>query len=149
MTLYIGKGCAEAIQEEGRKAYPHECCGFLVGRTDDGTHLVTDIRPAENEKGPTEAGRRYWISPEVTFGIEKRTRAEGLDVVGVYHSHPDHPDRPSGFDRSSALPGWSYIVFSVTKGEPGPIRSWLLAEDRSVFHPEDVRIDGDPRASEE
>jgi proteasome lid subunit RPN8/RPN11 len=149
MALHIGKVEAEAIQEEGRKAYPHECCGFLVGRADNGTHRVTHIWPANNEKESEEARRRYWISPEVTFQTEKRARTEGLDVLGIYHSHPDHPDRPSEFDRNHALPGWSYIVFSVTKGEPGPIRSWLLAGDRSVFHPEDVRIDGDPRGSEE
>jgi proteasome lid subunit RPN8/RPN11 len=143
MALFIRQTKVEAIQSEGREAYPHECCGFLVGHVDGDAHRVTEIWPAHNEKESEEARRRYWISPEVTFHMEKRARKEGLDVLGIYHSHPDHPDRPSEFDREHALPGWSYIVFSVTKGETGPLRSWLLAEDRSVFHPEDVLVEED------
>lgn len=142
MSLHISKETSGAIREEGRKSYPHECCGFMVGRAEGDVHRVTEIWPAYNEKeGTEEARRRYWISPEVTFKTETRARKEGLDVVGIYHSHPDHPDRPSEFDREHALPGWSYIVFSVTKGEPGPLKSWLLAEDRSEFHPEDIQIE--------
>lgn len=141
MALRITHELQSAIEEEGRGSYPFECCGFLVGRMNADDKEVREIWTVRNEKAQEESRRRYWISPEVYFENDKRARKEGMDILGIYHSHPDHPGEPSEFDREHALPGWSYVVFAVAKGSPGPLGSWLLAEDRSAFHPEDLRVE--------
>ncbi|MBD3336512.1 MAG: hypothetical protein GF355_13450, partial [Candidatus Eisenbacteria bacterium] len=126
--------------------YPYECCGFLVGRMEGGERRVVEVWAAGNEKAAQEASRRFWISPENYFQLELRARKAGLEILGVYHSHPDHPGEPSEFDREHALPGWSYIVFSVLKGKPGPVASWRLAENRSRFYAEEFQVAGEPEA---
>ncbi|MBD3335137.1 MAG: hypothetical protein GF355_06440 [Candidatus Eisenbacteria bacterium] len=138
--LYLKREHLERMRGHGRRVYPYECCGFLVGRMDGGERRVVEVRAAGNEKAAQEASRRFWISPENYFQLELRARKAGLEILGVYHSHPDHPGEPSEFDREHALPGWSYIVFSVRREGPGRIGSWLLAEDRSRFRPEAIQL---------
>jgi proteasome lid subunit RPN8/RPN11 len=100
-----------------------------------------DLRGAENSRADSRH-KRYLISPRDFFEAEKEARKAGLDVIGVYHSHPDHPARPSEFDREHAFPWYSYIIVSVAQGEPRDLTSWTLREDRSAFDHEDVVITG-------
>jgi len=108
-------------------AYPHEACGLLIGtrRPDDGGSDVVDAFHARNlnEERP---GDRYQLDPVDHFAAEGQARAAGLEVIGVWHSHPDHPAQPSETDRSAAWEGWSYLIMSVTPEGVTETRSWRL-----------------------
>jgi len=141
MSLTISSALLRSIREHGRGAYPQECCGLLLGRANGDGKSVVDLRGAENSRGDSRHNR-YLISPRNFFEAEKEARKAGLDVIGVYHSHPDHPARPSEFDREYAFPWYSYIIVSVAQGEPRDLTSWTLREDRSAFDHEDMVITG-------
>ena len=118
-------------------SYPDECCGVLIGRTLGCTTVVERLLSVGNERDDSRHNR-YLISPETVLAAHKEARALGLDVVGYYHSHPDHPARPSEFDREHAWPGVSYLIVSVLKRNVADIRSWRLADDRERFDEEEI-----------
>jgi proteasome lid subunit RPN8/RPN11 len=127
------------IRAEGEKCYPDECCGILLGRIDEGgRRSVEDIVPAPNAGRAEERHHRFHIDPEEFIRAEKQARLRGLDVIGFYHSHPDHPATPSEYDREQALPFYSYVILSVRKGASAEISSWELSGDRALFNPEDL-----------
>lgn len=130
------------IREHGLRAYPNEACGVLLGRlpgdATSATRAVTRDLPLENSREAGEQYHRFVITPQDYLRAEKRADELGLDIVGFYHSHPDHPAVPSEYDRDHAFPGLSYIVTSVVgKGLESPHiernLSWTLALDRSEF----------------
>ncbi len=133
MALVVGDGVVEAIQAHGRETYPHECCGALIGR--DGS--VTTAVPLANttEEGPR---RRFLVRPADYRLAEAKASELGLDLLGFYHSHPDHPSRPSQYDLDHAWPFFSYVIISVREGEPKELQSWRLRDDRSSFDEEAV-----------
>ena len=138
MSLKISEELLEGIREHGKKAYPNECCGVLLGRIEDSRKSVVELRAMENTREDSPRNR-YLISSRELLEAEKAARARGLDIVGVYHSHPDHPARPSEFDREHAFPWYSYIIVSVHGGKPVDLASWTLRDDRSAFDTEDLR----------
>jgi len=138
MSLKISEELLEGIREHGKKAYPNECCGVLLGRMEDSRKSVVELRAMENTREDSPRNR-YLISSRELLEAEKAARARGLDIVGVYHSHPDHPARPSEFDREHAFPWYSYIIVSVHGGKPVDLASWTLRDDRSAFDAEDLR----------
>jgi proteasome lid subunit RPN8/RPN11 len=95
--------------------------------------VVEAIVPIENAWDAGEQYHRFQISPEDMMQAEREARKRGLDVLGFYHSHPDHPARPSDFDREQALPFYSYIITAVEQGRAGELASWELKTDRSEF----------------
>ncbi len=124
------------IITHGERTFPEECCGAMLGRDrDDGIREVTGIIEVANTKD-AERQRRYIIDPRDLLAAEKAARAQGVDVVGIYHSHPNHPSRASEFDRDHAMPFWSYVIVSVMQGKAGAMQSWRLREDRSAFDEE-------------
>jgi len=127
-ALRLGPGVLDAIRTHGRDAYPHECCGALLG----GAGLVQEAWPLPNttEEGPR---RRFLVRPQDYRAAERRAVAQGFELLGFYHSHPDHPARPSQYDLDHAWPVFSYVIISVAEGRPGDITSWRLANDRSAF----------------
>lgn len=134
------------IRAHGEATYPEECCGILVGRSEKAAGgngavraRVVRLVGAENEREDENRHNRYLIPPEVILRTEREARADGLDVVGYYHSHPDHPSRPSDFDRDHAWPGYSYLIVSVREGRARDERSWRLSDDRSRFDEEPIR----------
>jgi len=134
---------AEEIRSEGEKAYPNECCGVLLGLLGEtGEKSVVQILPISNEFSEGEQYHRFLITPENMLDAEKKARALKLDVLGFYHSHPDHPAKPSDYDREHALPFYSYIITEIEKGEARGFgfTSWILMDDRSAFIAEDVII---------
>ncbi len=137
MSLTISAELVDKIREHGRGEYPQECCGLLLGHANDGGKAVVDLLPVSNAREDSRHNR-YLISPRDLFEAEKAARKFGLDVIGVYHSHPDHPARPSEFDREHAFPWYSYIIVSVERGSPVEVASWTLREDRSAFDPEEL-----------
>lgn len=140
MTLEIGLEVLEAIQASGAKDYPEEGAGLLLGRVNAGQKRVTAAVELPNSRENTARRNRYLVSPADYLWAESEAAKAGLDILGVYHSHPDHPERPSEFDRQWALPWFSYLITSVYAGGVVGSRSWLLDEDRSGFVEEEITI---------
>ena len=132
-SLTITAGVDGAIRAHGRETYPHECCGALVGRNG----IVTDVLalPNTTEEGPR---RRFLVRPSDYREAERRASELGAELVGFYHSHPDHPARPSQYDLDHAWPFFSYVIVSVKAGVPEDMTSWRLQEDRSAFDQENL-----------
>ena len=130
----------DAIRRQGEAEYPHECCGLLLGRFDEaGRKTVVEVYPVSNARAESERHNRSLILPREYLRGERQARASGLDVVGNYHSHPDHPAAPSQFDLEHAWPTWSYVIVSVSEGQARDLlRSWELRADRSQFDEEEI-----------
>jgi proteasome lid subunit RPN8/RPN11 len=145
-ALSIGRAILSAIVRHAEAAYPEEACGILVGRFATGAGgeragaRVERAVPAENVH--EDRRRRFAIAPEVLLAAQKAARAEGLDLVGYSHSHPDHPAEPSETDRADAWPGVSYLIVPVAAGAAGEARSWRLAPETGVFGEERVVVEG-------
>jgi proteasome lid subunit RPN8/RPN11 len=151
-TLKVSAGIAEKIRSHGAETYPHECCGALLGRdtaVPAGTASTSAIPvPAREVLGLFPLVNRRDDSPRNRFSVtaddvrdaEKAAREKGLDVVGWYHSHPDHPAKPSQYDRDHAWPWYSYIIVSVRNGEPQEMTSWRLQDDRTEFACEEMAV---------
>ncbi|MDR1314458.1 MAG: M67 family metallopeptidase [Deltaproteobacteria bacterium] len=143
---------AEAlVRSEAEAAYPYECCGLVMGVLDGqdgdlrkGSALVVVANAREGDA----RRRRFSIGPEDFLRAEREAARLGLDVIGVYHSHPDHPAVPSEYDLSHALPFYSYVIVSVEGGRAGDMTSWRLAPDRSSFAPEPLEVDPGPARPE-
>jgi len=127
------------IRRHGEAEYPHECCGLLIGRFDEGGRkVVTEIHPVSNAREEQARHNRSLILPEELMRGERHARELKLDVVGNYHSHPDHPAIPSSFDLEHAWPTWSYVIVSVKQGTAIDLLSWELEADRSRFNEEKI-----------
>lgn len=133
---------AREIEAHGAASYPHEGCGLLLGLQENGENVVHALFPVENRWAVEEEKReRFLITGEAMFQGELAAMRQGLDIVGVFHSHPDHPPVASPRDLAWATwPGYSYLITEVRAGQPGASRSWQLAGDRSGFVEEPVRL---------
>jgi len=127
------------IHAHGEAAYPEEGAGFLLG-TDGEVRQVLRIWPLENSREADARHNRYLISPKEYMQGELEAERLNLTLLGVFHSHPDHPNQPSEFDREWAQPFFSYVITSVEKGQALASRSWRLLEDRSAFVEEPVVV---------
>jgi proteasome lid subunit RPN8/RPN11 len=128
------------IRRHGAETYPHECCGALLGKeTAEDAREILAVFPLVNRRDDSPRNR-FSVKSEDVRDAERAAREKGLDVLGWYHSHPDHPARPSQYDQDHAWPWYSYIIVSVANGEPKDMTSWRLANDRSKFSPEDLEI---------
>lgn len=142
-TLSIPALLLDEIRRHGQSAYPEECCGLLVGQVEPSAKRVVALRRAANAREDSRHNR-YTISPGELLQAEKAASESGLGVIGVYHSHPDHPARPSAFDQDHALPWYSYVILRVERGMPAELTSWTLREDRSGFDAETIETRKDP-----
>lgn len=137
--MTIDRAIIQDIRRHGEETYPEECCGFLLGLVESDGNVVHAARPAANSN-ENRRNDRYVISPDDYRSAEKAAVEAGLDVVGIYHSHPDHPARPSQTDLESAtFPGYTYVIVSIRDGRAAELTAWTLAADRSTFLSEDVR----------
>lgn len=140
--LTVAPRAVAAIRDTARARYPEECCGGLLGRNDgDRGRTITRAIPVRNERR-SDRERRYLLGPRQVLELEDVAEREGLEVVGFFHSHPDHPAVPSEHDRRHAWPWYSYLIVAVEDGEPRDLRSWRLLRDRSTFDEEDVNVPG-------
>jgi proteasome lid subunit RPN8/RPN11 len=133
----------DAIRRHGEETYPHECCGVLLGRTEDGVNDVEDAVRAGNTRTDS-AHNRYNIAPQELIRIQRQARDRGLDIVGFYHSHPDHPAQwsPTDFAEAHWL-GCSYVITSVKKGVAQDTNSFLLtgtSEENKAFEDEPTEV---------
>ena len=143
-TLWISGHLAEKIRAHGAETYPHECCGALLGRDSeasdpDAAREVLALFPLVNRRDDSPRNR-FSVTAEDVLEADKAAQAQGLEVIGWYHSHPDHPARPSQYDQDHAWPWYSYIIVSVHNGSPQDMTSWRLSDDRHAFSPEGIEI---------
>jgi proteasome lid subunit RPN8/RPN11 len=117
-----------AIRRHGEETFPHECCGALVGR-DRSVEAVVPL-PNTTEEGPR---RRFLVRPSDYREAERRAAELSGELLGFYHSHPDHPARPSQYDLDHAWPTFAYIIVSVMNGAAAGMTVWYLKDDRSTF----------------
>lgn len=141
MILNIPEDLIARIHSHGEEAYPEEGAGFLLGAySENGTREVESILPLSNSREEGTRHNRYLIAAEDYVKAEETADSLGLSLIGVFHSHPDHPNQPSEFDREWAQPFFSYVITSVRSGKAIESRSWRLTEDRSKFEEEEIKI---------
>ena len=138
MSLSLSPEHVRELRARARNGYPHECCGALLGVADPRyphDKRVVAVLPADNERADSPQNR-FLISAGEVLRMEREARARGLSIVGFYHSHPDHPARPSDYDREHAWPWYSYVILEVRGGRGGGLRAWRLSDDRARFEEE-------------
>lgn len=156
--LYLSQSHDRALKRAAIQQYPEECCGLLLGRIETGgdRRWVLAIRPLANQwqpalgvlnqgdgsDQPLDRRRRYWIDPQDLFQVHREARDRGWDVIGVYHSHPDHVAQPSERDRAMAWEGYSYPILSVQRGRVVDVQSWRLQEE-GQFRGEPITVTDD------
>jgi proteasome lid subunit RPN8/RPN11 len=141
MTLVLEQAEWKQLQQHVEGTYPYEGGGWLIGRMDDrGGKVVTEIKPIENQRAVEDQHNRILITDQMYREGEAYADNQDLLLIGFFHSHPDHPARPSEFDREHALPWWSYVIVSVQQGHSTDVLSWGLREDRSAFEAEEIVI---------
>jgi proteasome lid subunit RPN8/RPN11 len=137
--IHLAENHRKEIALHGERDYPYECCGLLLGKfAGEGVKSIAEIFPISNAREEQAKRNRFLIRPEELVLGERYAAEKGLDVVGFYHSHPDHPAVPSNYDLEHAWPLYSYIVVSVNAGVAQDLRSWEMEPDRSRFTEEGI-----------
>ena len=156
MMLRVAAEHIRAICAHAQSTYPQECCGLLLSKLSQDGKILVDAIATENvwnaqavesfSKIDTKwqlsdnKSTHYTIAPEEILRVQKESRDRQLDIIGIYHSHPDHPAIPSEFDRVCAWQAYSYIIVSVPQGKAGELQSWCL-DDNHQFQPEEIIVD--------
>ena len=138
--LHLPPDLHEVVKQHGVESYPYEGCGLLLGRAEDGLNIVTAVRPLPNVwPDDAEKRERFRIAEDDWRDVEIEAMRDGLDVIGVFHSHPDHPPVASPRDLVwAAWSGYSYLITKIAAGVPDHSRSWQLLPDRSGFAEESI-----------
>jgi len=137
--ITLDKKTIQDIFRHGEAEYPHECCGFLLGKLlPDRLKKIEEHVPISNAREDTARHNRFRITPEDFMRCELRARKSQLDILGIYHSHPDHPASPSDYDLEHAFPIYSYVIVSIANGKAENLASWELDDDRSKFNSERI-----------
>ena len=135
--MKITRAAMEAVKAHGAEGYPHEICGVLVGPR--GANTATEAKRARNII-VERARDRYEIDPLDHIRIQREADAAGQDIVGYYHSHPDHPALASRFDTERAWAGYVYVIVSVASGEPVDANAFVAEKDGGPFNSEPLEI---------
>jgi proteasome lid subunit RPN8/RPN11 len=138
ITLMLPAALARQIEREGVQQYPNECCGILYGRDTTQGRVVERIEAVANVFDENEKYHRFSISPQELMVAERKAGGEGRLVLGFYHSHPDHPARPSEYDRQHAWPFYSYVIVSIAGRDAVDMTSWVLDEESETFGRQDI-----------
>jgi proteasome lid subunit RPN8/RPN11 len=155
MVLKLYSHHLQAIQNHAERIYPEECCGLLLGQRRGDVKTLIEVLPTENSwddeaadafqaiegSAQLESSKRsrFSIAPVVMLKAQKDARNRRLDIIGIFHSHPDHPAVASEFDRAIAWQQYSYIIVSVQQGKACDLKSWSL-DDNHQFQPEEILI---------
>ena len=139
--LRIPKPLIEQVHAHMEETYPHEACGLIIGMM--GKEKVVQAFRACTNLNKERAEDRYELDPKDMLLAQREFENGPWDIIGIYHSHPDHPSRPSQFDTDHAWPGYSYIIASVEKGSVAKMQSWELNETEGAFREETVEIEGE------
>ncbi len=139
--ILLSERSLQDIRSHGEAEYPGECCGVLLGRLlPDCVKEVEDHLPISNARENSARLNRFLITPDEFLRCELIARKRQLDIVGIYHSHPDHPASPSNYDLEHALPFYSYVILSIMDGKAANFTSWELENDRSRFNAERILL---------
>ena len=143
--LMLSRALRKQIEDEGVAAYPNECCGILIGSAGQAgrERTVDRIVAMANAFDPQERYHRFSIDPLLLAGAEESAAAEGRAVIGFYHSHPDHPARPSEYDRTH-VPPWnfySHIIVAIEKKQPAAMTCWVFNEETEQFDEQQIQSD--------
>lgn len=131
--LVLSEKIARQIEAAGSAAFPNECCGMLIGSESEVGRVIERIEPADNAFASDEQYHRFSIHPLQQLKAERAASKEGKILIGFYHSHPDHPARPSEYDREHAWETFSYVIVEIRSGEPKEMTSWMLDEKTRTF----------------
>jgi proteasome lid subunit RPN8/RPN11 len=129
----------EDIRRHGESSYPEEGAGLILGKVDGDERFADQILPLTNQFEAALRNRRYMITPQDMIKAEEIAEGNGREIIGIFHSHPDHPARPSEFDRERALPWYSYLITSVRQSKAHESRVWRLTEERK-FNEENLVV---------
>jgi proteasome lid subunit RPN8/RPN11 len=143
MTLHIPRDLLLQIWDHGERTYPEENAGLILGAVNGEERWASRLLPLENKSRSESRHNRYLINPEDMIAGEQEAERLALEILGVFHSHPDHPAEPSEFDRQWALPWYSYLITSVDLGQALESRSWRLKDDRTQMIEEVLKIQVD------
>jgi len=132
MEADLEKSLRTAIREHGEEGYPDEICGAMLGTFKEDRIHVSEVHRLENLR-EENTERRYEVTPQDQLMARRRADEQGLDVVGFYHSHPDHPARPSQYDLDHAWPRYLYVIVSIREGTAETLNAWQLSEDGDEF----------------
>jgi proteasome lid subunit RPN8/RPN11 len=135
--LHLPAALRTSLERWSQAAYPHESCGLLIGRWADGNRVVAYVTQAKNIN-LERARDRYLLDPQDFLEADNAARAQNMEVLGIWHSHPDHPALPSETDQASAWPDWSYVIVAVTRDGAQDVRVWRLNENH-VFDEEVIQ----------
>jgi proteasome lid subunit RPN8/RPN11 len=138
MTIRFSPGAFNEIRAHLESVYPDEGAGFLLGYQDGELRTVESALPQPNEFEEDQRGRRYLIEPKDMLAAEKYADEHGYQILGIFHSHPDHPAEPSSYDLEWSLPWFSYVITSVESGKAVTTRGWRLTDDRDRFYEEKI-----------
>jgi proteasome lid subunit RPN8/RPN11 len=146
VTLVISSDLVDAIRIHAEAAYPEEAAGLLLGGVEGGDRRrITQVLPLANRWEADARGRRYRLEPLDLIAAEDLADAQGLMILGIFHSHPDHPAQPSAFDLEQALPFYTYLITRVDSGAVVESRAWRLTDDRARFEAEPLDLLAQPR----
>jgi proteasome lid subunit RPN8/RPN11 len=142
VSLHLTGQQITEIERQGAEAYPNECCGAMLGRdiAENGQirRMVERLEPLKNSFAAGEQYHRFSLDPRELMALDKRSGELGLSVLGFYHSHPDHPARPSEYDRQHAWPYYSYLIVAIAKRRAVDMTSWMLDEATEQFRAEEI-----------
>jgi proteasome lid subunit RPN8/RPN11 len=138
--LRLSKSQDEQIRREAAEVYPNECCGIIYGVIHDGVRVVHSLEAVPNVFDEEERYHRFSISGAQLMKAERQAGERNELVLGFYHSHPDHPARPSEYDRQHAWPFYSYVIVAVEKRTPRDVTSWQLNEQSEQFDRQAIEI---------
>ena len=130
--MKIAEEALYQIKAHGERTYPEECCGVMLGAELEHGREVQSIIEIDNSQEENRK-RRFFVTPEQYRHAERAAAEQQKTLLGFYHSHPDHPAKPSAFDTEHALPWFSYIIVSVLQGRADKVTSWRLSQDRGQF----------------
>jgi proteasome lid subunit RPN8/RPN11 len=141
-VIRLPAAALERIREHAQDTYPRECCGALIGRASHNRKSSKAVVRAVPLANATDemAERRYLIPGDMVLEIERAAEQDGLEIVGFYHSHPDHRPEPSALDREEAWPWYTYLIVAARSEDTGPVRAWQLMEDGQLFEEEELNI---------
>ena len=141
MEVIMKRELLRQIEVHLEGAYPNEGAGFLLGQIADDTFIVGDVLPLANQWDSAGQHNRFQLLPEDALQAELAAQRRGLDVIGVFHSHPDHPAQPSQWDLAWATwPNFAYLITRVAEGRAQQTRAWRLAEDRESFEEDQINL---------
>jgi proteasome lid subunit RPN8/RPN11 len=143
MQINIPDYLIAEIHKHGEQSYPEEGAGLMLGQEQENQRRVERLIFLKNAREEDARHNRYLLTAEDMLRGENEAARAGLSVLGIFHSHPDHPNQPSDFDREWAIPWYSYLITSVNQGQAAGSRSWRLLDDRSRFLEEIILIENE------